>query len=375
MKVGILKEIKVLEKKVCMVPSGVATMTASGHEVTVETMAGAAVGFADADYIACGASIAATPAEMYGACDMVMHVEEPQPSEYEMIREGQIVFSHLHLAADPKQTEALIKAKSINIACESIARADGSRPLLIPVHEVTGRLAVLAGAEYLQTPQGGMGVLLGDVTGVAPVTVVIFGGGVVGSNAAKTAAALGAQVYLLDTDLDRLKYLSGLMPANAFPLLSHPSTIKKYLAKADLVIGAELPPEGKNPMLLTRDMLKDMKQGSVIVDAVIDRGGCFETSRPTSLTEPTYVVDGVVHYCVADMAGTAVKTSTLALTSVTLPYALEIANKGWKRAGIENREIALGINVACGKITCRGVAEALNIDHTPVDTFLSPLMN
>jgi alanine dehydrogenase len=369
-KVGILKEIKVLEKRVCMVPTGVATMIANGHEVIVETGAGAGAGFPDAEYVDAGATMVDTPADVYAACDMVMHVKEPQPSEYDLIREGQIVFTYLHLAADEPQTKALMKAKSVNIAYETIEKADGSLPLLVPMSEVAGRMAAQEGAKYLEMPQGGMGVLLGGVKGVAPATVVVIGGGVVGINAAKMACGLGAQVYILDTNLERLAYLDDVMPANCFPVMSNPAILKKYVSEADLVIGAVLIPGAKAPKLITRDMLADMKDGSVIVDVAIDQGGCLETSRATTHADPTYVIDGVVHYCVANMPGAVARTSTVALTNATLPYAVAIANKGWKKAMQDSNEIKLGANVIDGKITYKAVAEAFNFDYTPVDDFL-----
>ncbi len=370
MKVGILKEIKVLEKRVCMVPTGVATMIANGHEVIVETGAGAGAGFPDAEYVEAGATMVDTPADVYAACDMVMHVKEPQPSEYDLIREGQIVFTYLHLAADEPQTKALMKAKSVNIAYETIEKADGSLPLLVPMSEVAGRMAAQEGAKYLEMPQGGMGVLLGGVKGVAPATVVVIGGGVVGINAAKMACGLGAQVYILDTNLERLAYLDDVMPANCFPVMSNPAILRKYVFEADLVIGAVLIPGAKAPKLITRDMLADMKDGSVIVDVAIDQGGCLETSRATTHADPTYVIDGVVHYCVANMPGAVARTSTVALTNATLPYAVAIANKGWKKAMQDSNEIKLGANVIDGKITYKAVAEAFNFDYTPVDDFL-----
>jgi alanine dehydrogenase len=370
MKVGILKEIKVLEKRVCMVPSGVATMIANGHEVIVETAAGVGAGFPDEQYVAAGATIVGTSAEVYSSCDMVMHVKEPQPSEYDMIREGQIVFTYLHLAADEQQTKALMNAKSVNIAYETIEKADGSLPLLVPMSEVAGRMAAQEGAKYLEMPEGGRGILLGGVKGVAPATVVVIGGGVVGINAAKMAAGLGAQVYILDTNLERLAYLDDVMPANVFPIMSNPAILREYIIKADLVIGAVLIPGAKAPKLLTRDMLKEMKDGSVVVDVAIDQGGCFETSMATTHEKPTYVVDGVVHYCVANMPGAVARTSTIALTNATLPYALQIANKGWKKAMQDNNEIKLGANVIDGQITYKAVAEAFGLDYTPVDKFL-----
>ena len=370
MKVGILKEIKVLENRVCMVPSGVATMIANGHEIVVETAAGAGAGFPDEEYITAGATIADTPNEVYSSSDMVMHVKEPQPSEYDMLREGQIVFTYLHLAADEPQTKALMKAKSVNIAYETIEKSDGSLPLLVPMSEVAGRMAAQEGAKYLEMPEGGRGILLGGVKGVAPATVVVVGGGVVGINAAKMAAGLGAQVYILDTNLERLAYLDDVMPANVFPVMSNPGILREYVRKADLVIGAVLIPGAKAPKLISREMIKEMKDGSVIVDVAIDQGGCFETSKATTHADPTYVVDGVVHYCVANMPGAVARTSTVALTNATLPYAVEIANKGWKKAMQENQEIKLGANVIDGQVTYKAVAEAFDYDYTPVEKFL-----
>lgn len=359
-----------MEKRVCMVPSGVATMVANGHEVLVETSAGAGAGFPDEDYRTAGATIVDTPEELFAACDMVMHVKEPQPSEYDLIREGQIIFTYLHLAADEQQTKALMKAKSVNIAYETIEKEDGSLPLLVPMSEVAGRMAAQEGAKYLEMPQGGMGVLLGGVKGVAPATVVVIGGGVVGLNAAKMAAGLGAQVFILDTSLERLAYLDDITPANVIPLMSNPGILREYVLKADLVIGAVLIPGAKAPKLITRDMLSEMKDGSVIVDVAIDQGGCIETARPTTHDNPTYIVDGVVHYCVANMPGAVARTSTAALTNATLPYAVEIANKGWKQAMLDNKEIKLGANVINGAVTYEAVAEAFDLKYTPVDNFL-----
>ena len=371
MLVGILKEIKVLEKRVCMTPAGVVAMKQNGHEVMVETTAGDAVGFTDADYVAAGATIGATPADVYAACDMVMHVKEPQPSEYDMIRKDQIVFTYLHLAADEQQTKALMKAGSVNIAYETIEKDNGSLPLLLPMSEVAGRMATQEAAKYLEMPQGGMGVLLGGVTGVEPATVVVIGGGVVGINAAKMACGLGAKVYILDTNLDRLRYLDDVMPANCFPVMSNAAILEELVTKADVVIGAVLVAGAKAPKLLTRDMLKKMKDGSVVVDVAIDQGGCFETSRATTHEDPCYVEEGVIHYCVANMPGAVARTSTRALTNATLPYAIEIANKGWKKAMQENKEIKLGANVIAGQVVYKAVAEAFDLDYTPVEEFLN----
>jgi alanine dehydrogenase len=369
-KIGVLKEVKVMENRVCMIPTGVATMVANRHQVLVETGAGAGAGFADDEYRAAGATIVETPGEVYGACDMIMHVKEPQPSEYESIRENQIVFTYLHLAADERQTRALITARSVNIAYETIEKKNGSLPLLVPMSEVAGRMATQVGARCLEMPQGGRGVLLGGVKGVAPATVVVIGGGVVGYNAAKMACGLGALVYILDTNLERLAYLDDIMPANCLPVMSNPALLREYVTKADLVIGAVLIPGAKAPKLITRDMLPAMKDGSVIVDVAIDQGGCAETSKPTTHADPTFVVDGVVHYCVTNMPGAVARTSTIALTNATLPYALEIANKGWKKAMQENEEIKKGANVIHGAVTYQAVAEAFELAYTPVDSFL-----
>ena len=367
--VGILKEIKTEENRVCMTPAGVEVMIHNGHTVLVEKTAGAGSGFADEAYINAGAKMIDTPKEIFDAADMVMHVKEPLPPEYDLIREGQIVFTYLHLAADETQTNALIKSKSVNIAYETIQKADGSLPLLTPMSEVAGRMAIQQGAKYLEMAQGGHGVLLGGVPGVDPGTVVVIGGGVVGVNAAKMACGLGAKVYLLDMNLDRLRYLSDVMPANCFTLMSSPATIRQLVKEADVVVGAVLIPGAKAPRLVTREMLSTMKKGSVLVDVAIDQGGCFETSKATTHGDPTYVVDGVIHYCVANMPGAVAKTSTLALTNATLPYAVQIANKGWKRAMQENEEIKRGANVIDGKVTYKAVAEAFNLNYVEPESF------
>jgi len=369
--VGIPKEIKSAENRVCMTPAGVEVMIKSGHEVLVEKSAGAGSGFADDAYIRAGANIVDTPKQIYAAADMIMHVKEPLPPEYDLIREGQIIFTYLHLAADEPQTRALIKSKAVCIAYETIQKADGTLPLLTPMSEVAGRMAIQESARFLEMTHGGHGILLGGVPGVEPATVVVIGGGVVGVNAAKMACGLGAKVYLLDLNLDRLRYLSDVMPANCFTLMSSPATIRKLVKKADVVIGAVLIPGAKAPKLVTRDMLKTMKTGSVLVDVAIDQGGCFETSKATTHGDPTFVVDGVVHYCVANMPGAVAKTSTLALTNATLPYALQIANQGWKGAMQANEEIKRGANVINGKLTYKAVAEAFGLVYTSVDQLLN----
>ena len=369
--VGILKEIKVAENRVCMTPAGVEVMKQNGHSVLVEKNAGVGSGFDDVDYVAHGAEIASTPAEVFERSEMVMHVKEPQPSEYELIRPDQIVFTYLHLAAEEKLTHALIRSNAICIAYETIQKADRSLPLLTPMSEVAGRMATQQGAKYLEMAQGGHGVLLGGVPGVDPGTVLVIGGGVVGINAAKMACGLGAKVYILDKSLERLRYLSDVMPSNCFPLMSSPATIRKLVREADVVIGAVLVAGAKAPKLVTRNMLKTMKTGAVLVDVAIDQGGCFETSRPTTHTDPIFTADGVVHYCVANMPGAVAKTSTIALTNATLPYAVEIATKGWKQAMRDSDEIKPGANIISGKVTYKAVADAFKLAYTPVDEFLS----
>ncbi len=368
--VGILKEIKAEENRVSMTPAGVEVMKQNQHTILVEKDAGLASGFDDASYIEHGAEIVNSAKEIFDRADMVMHVKEPLAAEYDMIRKDQIVFTYLHLAAAKELTEALVKSDSINIAYETIQKEDGSLPLLTPMSEVAGRMAIQEGAKYLEMNQGGFGVLLGGVPGVDPGTVVVIGGGIVGLNAAKMACGLGAKVYILDTNLDRLRYLNDVMPSNCVTLMSSPSTVRKLIKVADVVVGAVLIPGAKAPALITKDLLKTMKKGAVLVDVAIDQGGCFETSKATTHNDPIYTVDGVVHYCVANMPGAVAKTSTYALTNATLPYAVEIANKGWKKAMLENQEIKLGANVIKGKITYQGVAEAFGTDYTPIDELL-----
>ncbi|CAB1082982.1 Alanine dehydrogenase (EC [Olavius algarvensis Delta 1 endosymbiont] len=368
--VGILKEIKAEENRVCMTPAGVEIMKQNGHDVLVEVNAGVGSGFNDGAYKTAGAEIVATPQEIFKRAGMVMHVKEPLPAEYDLIRKDQIVFTYLHLAAAEELTHVLVKSDSINIAYETIQKSDGSLPLLTPMSEVAGRMAIQQGAKYLEMAQGGHGILLGGVPGVDPGTVVIIGGGIVGINAAKMACGLGAKVYLLDMNLERLRYLSDVMPSNCFLLMSKPSTVRRLIKEADVVVGAVLIPGAKAPKLVTLEMLKTMKKGAVLVDVAIDQGGCFETSKATTHGEPIYTVEGVVHYCVANMPGAVPKTSTLALTNATLPYAVEIANKGWQKAMQENTEIKLGANVVKGKITYQGVADAFGLEYSSIDTLL-----
>ena len=368
--VGILKEIKAEENRVCMTPAGVEVMRQNGHEVLVEKNAGMGSGFDNTAYKSSGADVINTPQEIFKRADMVMHVKEPLPAEYDLIRKDQIVFTYLHLAAAEELTQVLIKSGSIGIAYETIQKEDGSLPLLTPMSEVAGRMAIQQGAKYLEMAHGGHGVLLGGVPGVDPGTVVIIGGGIVGTNAAKMACGLGAKVYILDMNLERLRYLSDVMPSNCFLLMSKPTTVRRLIKEADVVVGAVLIPGAKAPRLITRKMLKTMKRGAVLVDVAIDQGGCFETSKATTHGEPIYEVEGVVHYCVANMPGAVPKTSTLALTNATLPYAVEIANNGWKEAMQQNPEIKYGANVVKGKVTYAGVAEAFGLEFTPIDSLI-----
>lgn len=368
--VGVLKEIKAEENRVSMTPAGVEVMKQNGHDVLFEEDAGLGSGFENQAYADAGAEIVSTPKEIYDRAEMVMHVKEPLPREYDLIREGQIVFTYLHLAAAKELTMALIKSNSICIAYETIQKADGSLPLLTPMSEVAGRMAIQQGAKYLEMAQGGHGILLGGVPGVDPGNVLVIGGGIVGANAAKMACGLGARVYILDMNLDRLRYLSDVMPKNCFLLMSSPATIRERIKAADVVVGAVLIPGAAAPRLITRDMLSTMKPGSVLVDVAIDQGGCFETSKPTTHSNPTYTVDGVVHYCVANMPGAVPKTSTMALTNATLPYAVSIANNGWEKSLKENAEIKPGANVVKGSVTYKGVADAFGLEYTPVDNLL-----
>ena len=367
---GILKEIKIEENRVSMTPAGVEVLKDHGHTPLVEKGAGSGSGFEDKAYVAAGAEIVKTAKEIYDRSDMVMHVKEPMPSEYKWIRKDQIVFTFFHLAANEALTKAMIESKSIAIAYETIQKADGSLPLLIPMSEVAGRMAIQEAAKYLEMEYGGEGVLLGGVPGVEPATVLVIGAGTVGTHAAKMACGLGARVYVVDSCLSRLRYLSDVMPKNCFLLISSPDTIRRLIREADAVIGSVLIPGAKAPKLVTRDMLKLMKKGSVLVDVAIDQGGCFETSRATTHKEPIYTIDGIIHYCVGNMPGAVAKTSTLALTNATLPYAVEIANKGWKRAMKENPEIKKGANVIKGRVTFQGVADAFGLKLADIDKFL-----
>ncbi|WP_026842402.1 alanine dehydrogenase [Citrifermentans bremense] len=369
--VGILKEIKVEENRVSMTPAGAEVMAHHGHTVLVEQSAGVGSGFSDDAYRLAGAEIVATPAEIYARAQLVMHVKEPQPSEYDLIREGQVLFTYFHFAASEPLTRAIMKSKAVAIAYETITGPGDTLPLLTPMSEVAGRMAAQQAAKYSERSQGGRGILLGGVPGVPPATVVVLGGGVVGTHAAQMACGLGAKVYLLDLSLERLRHLCETMPKNCFPVMSSPATIRELLPQADAVIGAVLVHGAKAPKLVTREMLKSMKPGAVLVDVAIDQGGCFETSRPTTHTDPTFLLDGVLHYCVANMPGAVPLTSTVALTNATLPFAVALADQGWQEASRQNPGIKEGINIALGQVTYRAVAEAFGFPYTPVHAVLT----
>jgi alanine dehydrogenase len=368
--VGILKETKPEESRVAMTPAGAEVLKQHGHTILVQTRAGIRSGFEDADYADHGAEIVATPQEIFERSEMLLRVKEPQPAEYDLLRPGQIYFAYLHLAASQALTRLLIERETVNIAYETIQRENGSLPLLIPMSEVAGQMAIQEGAKYLEMAQGGDGVLLGGVPGVDPGIVVIIGGGVVGINAAKRASGLGAKVYVLDINLDRLRYLSDVLPRNCVTRMSSPATIRELIIKADVVVGAVLIPGSKTPTLVKRELLKTMKKGAVLIDVSIDQGGCFETSRETTHAQPTYVIDGIVHYAVSNMPGAVPKTSTIALTNATLPYVLQIADLGWQGAMRANPEIKRGANVVQGQVTYRGVAETFGLAYTPIEELL-----
>ena len=369
MRVGILKEIKSQENRVSMTPAGVEQMVAHGHTVMVEKDAGLGSGFSNEEYSRVGAQITNTPQEIFAQADMVMHVKEILPSEYGLLRAGQIVFTYLHLAADVEQTKALMDSKCVAIAYETVELPGGRLPLLQPMSEVAGRMSIQQAAKYLEMPQGGSGTLMGGVPGVAPAKVLIIGGGVVGINAAKMACGLGADVTILDVNLERLRYLSDVMPANCKEVMFSPLTLREELKHADVVIGAVLVAGAKAPKLVTNEMIATMKKGSVMVDVAIDQGGCFESSRPTTHKEPVYFVHDVVQYCVANIPGAVARTSTLALTNATLPYAIAIATKGWKKALKDDPALVKGMNVCEGKLVYEAIANDLELPYTPLNEF------
>ncbi len=369
--IGVPKEIKTNENRVGLTPMNAAALIASRHTVYVETNAGLGSGFHDSHYKEVGAKILRTAKEVYSKADMIIKVKEPIAPEYKLIKKDQVLFTYFHFAAAKELTDAMVKSGCIAIAYETVQKSDRSLPLLTPMSEVAGRMAIQEGAKYLEKVMGGRGILLGGVPGVEPANVVVLGGGIVGSNAAKVAAGMGANVTILDVNIDQMRYLDDVMPKNVRTLMSNAYNIKKAIKEADLVVGAVLLPGAKAPKLVTRKMLKDMKPGAVIVDVAVDQGGCIETCSPTTHENPTFVIDGVVHYCVANMPGGVPVTSTLALNNATLPYALQLANKGWIKACSENNELKLGLNVVQGKITYKGVAEAFKMNYVSPEEAIS----
>ncbi|EAW40183.1 alanine dehydrogenase [marine gamma proteobacterium HTCC2080] len=371
--VGIPKEIKNHEYRIGMTPAGVRELVNRGHQVLVETEGGVGVGFDNASYGAVGAQIVASPEDILAAADMIIKVKEPQANECRMLRSGQVLFTYLHLAPDPDQAQLLLDSGVSAIAYETVTNAKGGLPLLAPMSEVAGRMSIQAGAHHLEKAQGGNGMLLGGVPGVEPARVVVLGGGVVGTQAAKMAAGLGAQVTIFDRSIERLQQLDDLFQGRAVGLYSTQNAVEQYVRAADLVIGAVLIPGASAPKLVTRDDVAAMRPGAVLVDVAIDQGGCFETSQATTHQSPTYVVDDVVHYCVANMPGGVARTATMALTNATLPFALKLADKGLA-ALQDDDHLRQGLNVHAGHITHEAVAAALNADYLPADKALNPLM-
>ncbi len=369
--IGVPKEIKNNENRVALTPAGVIEFIKNGHEVYVQSTAGLGSGFIDEEYTAAGAKLCDTISDTYEIAEMIIKVKEPIEAEYALIKKDQLLFTYFHFASYEPLTKAMLKQGAVCLAYETVEKADRSLPLLIPMSEVAGRMSIQEGAKYLEKPMGGRGILLGGVPGVRPAKVMILGGGVVGTNAAKMAAGMGADVTILDLSLPRLRYLDDVMPANVNTFMSNEYNIKELIATHDLIIGAVLIPGAKAPNLITREMLKEMRPGTVLVDVAVDQGGCIETCRPTTHEDPTYFIDDILHYCVANMPGAVPYTSTLALTNATLPYALQLANKGWKKACKDNRELLMGLNIINGEIVYQNVAEAFGLPFTPAEKHLN----
>ena len=368
--IGVPKEIKDNENRVALTPAGTHELAKRGHTVYVQTNAGFQSGFPDSEYVEAGATILPTAEEVFQKAEMIMKVKEPIAQEYGLIRPDQLVFTYFHFASYEPLTKAMMDSGAVCLAYETVELSDRSLPLLVPMSEVAGRMAIQEGAKYLEKPQKGRGVLLGGVPGVAPGKVLVLGGGIVGTQSAKMAAGLGAQVTILDVSLPRMRYLADVMPANVITMYSNEYNIRRLIRDHDLIVGAILIPGAKAPKLITRDMLKEMRPGTVLVDVAIDQGGAFETSKPTTHADPVYIIDDVVHYCVANMPGAVPYTSTIALTNATLPYAIDLAAKGWKRACKDNPALKLGLNVIDGKVVYEGVAEAFDLPYTPVDQMM-----
>ena len=371
MRIGCPKEIKNHEYRVGLTPASARELTRRGHQVLMQAGAGAAIGLADEQYVAAGAQIAADAASVFAQADMIVKVKEPQPEECAMLRKGQILYTYLHLAPDPAQTAALIGSGAVCIAYETITGPGGGLPLLAPMSEVAGRMSIQAGAAHLEKSKGGMGVLLGGVPGVAPAQVVILGGGVVGTHALQMAVGLGARVTVLDKNVDRLRQLDLVFGNRISTVFSTTQSVEEAVLGADLVIGGVLVPGAAAPKLVTRAMVTRMRQGAVVVDVAIDQGGCFETSHATTHADPTFVVDGVVHYCVANMPGAVARTSTFALNNATIGHALALADKGWRQALRDDAHLRAGLNVAAGRVTYEAVALALGLDYSAPDSLLA----
>lgn len=369
--IGIPKEIKTSEYRVSMLPVGVEQLVQAGHTVFVEVDAGVGSGIPNEDYLAAGAELLETSHEVFDAAHLIVKVKEPIPEEYDHLHKGQVLFTYFHFAANADLARAMLDRNVVCVAYETIQTADGELPLLTPMSEVAGKMAIQEGAKYLEKPMMGRGILLGGVPGVAPAKVLIVGGGVVGTNAAKVAAGLGAEVTILDVNLSRLRYLDDIMPPNVVTLMSDPHTIREKVVEADLLIGAVLIPGGRAPHLITDEMVSTMKPGAVIVDVAVDQGGCVETTHPTTHQTPTFIKHGVVHYCVTNMPGAVGRTSTYALANVTRPYVIALANNGWKHAMREDSALAKGLNIADGKICFQAVAEALGMAYCPTNKIIS----
>lgn len=368
--IGIPKEIKNNENRVALTPAGVAEFKKHGHCVYVQQGAGENSGFNDKSYEEAGAKLLPNIEAVYEIAEMIIKVKEPIASEYPLIKKDQLLFTYFHFASSEDLTHAMIEIEAVCLAYETVEKSDRSLPLLVPMSEVAGRMAIQEGAKYLEKPMKGKGILLGGVPGVPPAKVLILGGGIVGTQAAKMAAGFGARVVIMDVSLPRLRHLSDIMPANVTTVMSNYYNIREAIAEADLIVGAVLIPGAKAPHLITRDMLKLMHPGTVVVDVAVDQGGCIETCVPTTHENPTFVIDDIVHYCVANMPGAVPYTSTLALTNATLPYALQLANKGWKKACSDNEELKKGLNVASGKIVYKGVSDAWNLPFNEVESVL-----
>jgi len=369
--IGVPKEIKNNENRVGLTPAGVSALCKSGHSVYVQATAGIGSGFSDEEYASAGATMLSTIEEIYKIADMIIKVKEPIELEYPLIKENQLLFTYFHFASYEPLTKAMIERKAVCLAYETVEKKDRSLPLLVPMSEVAGRMSIQEGAKYLEKPMGGRGILLGGVPGVKPANVLILGGCIVGTQAAKMAAGMAADVTIMDISIPRLRELDDILPKNVKTVYSNEYNIREAIKHSDLIIGAVLIPGAKAPHLITKDMLKDMKPGTVLVDVAVDQGGCIETCKPTTHENPTYVIDGIIHYCVANMPGAVPYTSTLALTNATLPYALQLANKGWKKACADNEELRLGLNVVNGKVVYQGVSDAFNLPYHPVTEVLN----